>query len=60
MDDQQIKDRRKYYRNYYIKNKDKYSKKYEDTKINKYPSFRKKHEVYGYRKYIGCFIITFD
>lgn len=59
MDDQQIKDRRKYYREYYIKNKEKYYKKYEETK-QKSPSFRKKKVVYGFKRFYGSFTITFD
>tara|TARA_R110000787_G_scaffold74143_5_gene164939 strand:- start:2635 stop:2817 length:183 start_codon:yes stop_codon:yes gene_type:complete len=60
MDDQQITDRRKYYRDYYIKNKEKYTKKYDDAKLNKYPSFRKKKQVYGFKRIHGDFILTFD
>jgi len=59
MDTEQIQTRKTYYKNYYLKNKEKYYKKYEETK-QKSPSFRKKKEVYGFKKQYGSFTLTFD
>ena len=59
MDTQEIQTRKAYYKDYYLKNKDKYYKKYEETK-QKSPNFRKKKEVYGFKRFYGDFTITFD
>ena len=59
MDTQEIQTRKAYYKDYYLKNKDKYYKKYEETK-QKSPNFRKKKEVYGFKRIHGDFTITFD